>query len=118
MSKTIDVPSFLLGRGAGGGGGGTSDYNELENKPTINGVTLQGTLTTPDILSAFIGTDGVTDGTIGLVPAPTASDVDKFLKSDGTWDTAGGGTTITYGTQDLTPGVSELAEGTMYFMYE
>ena len=26
----------------GGGGGGTKDYNELENKPQINGVTLQG----------------------------------------------------------------------------
>lgn len=26
----------------GGGGGGTSDYNELRNKPQINGVTLQG----------------------------------------------------------------------------
>ena len=26
----------------GGCGGGTNDYNELENKPQINGVTLQG----------------------------------------------------------------------------
>lgn len=26
----------------GGGGGGTDDYNDLENKPTLNGETLQG----------------------------------------------------------------------------
>lgn len=39
----------------------------------------------------FVGTDGVDDGASGLVPAPTASDAGKFLKSDGTWDTAGGG---------------------------
>lgn len=41
--------------------------------------------------SDFTGTDGNTGGSAGLVPAPTTSDVDKFLKSDGTWATAGGG---------------------------
>lgn len=41
--------------------------------------------------SDFTGTDGNTGGTAGLVPAPTTSDTDKFLKSDGTWATAGGG---------------------------
>lgn len=46
--------------------------------------------------SNFVGTDGVDAGAAGLVPAPTAADVDKFLKSDGTWATAGGG-----GTSDL-----------------
>ena len=36
----------------GGGGGGTNDYNDLENKPSINGTTLTGnvTLTTPEQL--------------------------------------------------------------------
>lgn len=41
--------------------------------------------------SDFIGTDGNTPGASGLVPAPATTDVDKFLKSDGTWATAGGG---------------------------
>ena len=31
--------------GGGGGGGGTSDYNDLDNKPSINGVTLSGNKT-------------------------------------------------------------------------
>lgn len=33
----------------GGGSGGTSDYDDLENKPTINNVTLQGDLTLRDL---------------------------------------------------------------------
>lgn len=32
----------------GGGGGGTSDYNDLENKPTINGVEVSGNKTSAD----------------------------------------------------------------------
>lgn len=39
----------------------------------------------------FAGADSSTDGIAGLVPAPTTSDVGKFLKSDGTWQEAGGG---------------------------
>ena len=37
----------------GGGGGGTNDYNDLENKPSINGTTLTGNvnLATPEQLS-------------------------------------------------------------------
>lgn len=51
-------------------------------------LTLDATDTT---YSAFTGTDGTTDGAAGLVPAPLIADADKFLKSDGTWATAGGG---------------------------
>ena len=39
----------------------------------------------------FGGTNGTNAGTKGLVPAPTASDTDKYLKSDGTWATVSGG---------------------------
>lgn len=41
--------------------------------------------------SDFTGTDGQTAGSAGLVPAPATTDAGKFLKADGTWDTAGGG---------------------------
>lgn len=44
--------------------------------------------------SDFIGTDGTAPGTSGLVPAPSALDVDKYLKSDGTWDTVAAGPTV------------------------
>lgn len=34
---------------AGAGGGGTTNYNDLENKPSINDVTLQGNKTSADL---------------------------------------------------------------------
>lgn len=67
--------------------GGSSDFNDLENRPQLNGVAMTGNTNITD----FTGTDGANAGTQGLVPAPTAADADKFLKSDGTWATAGGG---------------------------
>lgn len=51
--------------------------------------------------SDFTGTDGQTAGTAGLVPAPATTDADKFLKSDGTWDTAGGGGVPTIDLKDI-----------------
>ena len=53
---------------------------------SIQGDTISATDTT---YSDFVGTDGTTAGTAGLVPAPATSDAGKFLKADGTWDTAG-----------------------------
>ena len=58
------------------------------NNITITGDTISATDTT---YSNFVGTDGTAAGTAGLVPAPAATDAGKFLKADGTWDTAGGG---------------------------
>lgn len=52
----------------------------------INNNTISATDTT---YSDFTGTDGTTAGTAGLVPAPATTDAGKFLKADGTWDTAG-----------------------------
>lgn len=42
---------------------------------------------TVQVLADFIGTDGVTAGYKGAVPAPATSDVNKYLKSDGNWAT-------------------------------
>jgi hypothetical protein len=40
----------------GGGGGGTLDYNQLHNKPSINGVELEGALNNQDIKVEEAGT--------------------------------------------------------------
>lgn len=147
-----------------GGGGGTTDFNELINRPKYNNNTMTGSTNIPKVptktsdltndsnfvvssslatvattgaysdlsgtptipvvnnatltvtqngtsvgtftansstdttiavkdttYSAFTGTDGTAAGTAGLVPAPATTDAGKFLKADGTWDTAGGG---------------------------
>lgn len=39
----------------GGGGGGTNNYNLLQNKPQVNGVTLSGNKTTDDL--GLVGED-------------------------------------------------------------
>lgn len=43
------VEALLLELDTGGGSGGTTDYNQLVNKPSINGVTLVGNVTSDDI---------------------------------------------------------------------
>lgn len=35
--------------GGGGGGGGTTDYNQLTNKPSVNGVELVGNRSSDDL---------------------------------------------------------------------
>lgn len=123
-----------------------SDWNassgvaEILNKPTIptvndatltitqNGVS-KGTFTSNDAddttialddttYSNFTGTDGTAAGAAGLVPAPATTDAGKFLKADGTWDTAGGGgptvvqTTGTSATDVMSQNAVTVALGT------
>lgn len=56
----------------------------------------------------FIGTSGGMAGASGLVPAPQATDVDKYLKSDGTWATVsgGGGGTTNYNSLTNKPSIN------------
>lgn len=49
----------------GSGGGGTSSYNDLTNKPSINGVTLSGNKTTSDL--------GIDKTAVGLGNVPNVS---------------------------------------------
>ena len=51
---------------------------------SISGSTISATDTT---YSDFGGATSSVAGSAGLVPAPTTSDPDKFLKGDGTWST-------------------------------
>ena len=94
----------------GGGGGGGSytagDGIDITNDTiSVDTTTIQEKLTagsnitisdntisaTDTTYSNFTGTDGTSAGASGLVPAPATTDAGKFLKADGTWDTAGGG---------------------------
>lgn len=47
--------------GSSGGGGGTTDYNQLTNKPTINGTIVKGDLTLEDIGAASNGSKNTYD---------------------------------------------------------
>lgn len=95
--------------GGGGGGGGSytagNGINITDETISVDTTTIQEKLTagsnvtisdntisaTDTTYSNFTGTDGTVAGTAGLVPAPATTDAGKFLKADGTWDTAGGG---------------------------
>lgn len=62
---------YLCKNGTGGGSGGTTNYNDLTNKPQINGVTLEGNKTSADlnIQSQTTQTDhGTADTTFTLPP--------------------------------------------------
>ena len=79
----------------------------------INGSTISATDTT---YSDFTGTDGTTAGAAGLVPAPATTDAGKFLKADGTWDTAGSAINVVQTTGTSTTDVmSQNAVTSMVF---
>ena len=66
--------------------------------------------------SNFTGTDGTAAGTAGLVPAPATTDAGKFLKADGTWDTAGSAINVVQTTGTSTTDVmSQNAVTSMVF---
>lgn len=99
--------------GSGGGGGsitvdqtydatsanaqsGTAVAEAIATVPTYSAgtnVTISnGTISATDTTySAFTGATSQAAGAAGLVPAPTTTDVDKYLKGDGTWGTVSGG---------------------------
>ena len=92
LSRKEQYLAYIAENG-GGGGGGTTDFEKLSNRPKYNGTVMTGSTNIPEVetYTDFVGTDGTTAGTAGLVPAPAITDIDKFLKSDGTWSAAGGG---------------------------
>lgn len=62
---------YLCKNGTGGGSGGTTNYNDLTNKPSINGVPLEGNKTSADlkIQSQTTQTDHGTSDTTFMLPA-------------------------------------------------
>lgn len=77
VSLSIDDLSYIKqgSKATGSGGTGTTDYNELANKPKINNVTLESNKT-----AAQLGLATTTDiSNIKQVPTVTSSDNNKVL---------------------------------------
>lgn len=72
-----DNITYLITDDYTGGSGGTSNYNDLENKPSINGITLEGNKTTEDLLIEA----GVSDYT-NLINKPSINSVELIDNVD------------------------------------
>lgn len=75
---TIDEDGTIHAIGGGGGGtGGTSNYNDLSNKPSINGVTLSGNKTLKELgIDAIgIGADPFGSANTALTEAKAYADI-------------------------------------------
>ena len=90
---------------------GTSKGTFSANQSTNDTIALTDTT-----YNAFTGADGVNAGSSGLVPAPTATDNDKYLKGDGTWATVSGSSTDVQinGTSITSGGVANIVTNTAY----
>ena len=82
---TIDENNIISATGGGGTGGGTTDYEELDNKPKINGVELVGNKTTNDLgikiptkLSELTNDKGYIDNS-ALTDYYTKTEVDDII---------------------------------------
>ena len=74
-----------------------SDTNVISATDTTYTAGTNVSISDANVISAtdttysnFVGTNGSSAGSAGLVPAPATTDSGKFLKADGTWATAGG----------------------------
>lgn len=61
----------------------SSDNNKILK--VANGIWSVGTISVP----VMTGATSNTDGTAGLIPAPTTADTEKFFRGDGTWQDGG-----------------------------
>lgn len=80
-----DNDKYLKGDGTWGavsGGGNVDDVKVDGTSVVTNKIANINTMT---------GADGTNAGAKGLVPAPTATDNQKYLRGDGTWQTVSGG---------------------------
>lgn len=69
--------------GGGGSGGGTSDYEDLENKPTINGVTLVEGLVTEDLNLGDTAHEEITKAEFDALTDEKKNDGTVYFITDG-----------------------------------
>lgn len=80
-------------------GGGTSDYQDLDNKPQINGITLSGNKTAEDLNLTWVGTQAQYDAIVSKNPAVLYFITDGAQNSKGWTDIIG---TLTAGSTEIT----------------
>jgi hypothetical protein len=111
------VFSFGIPRGEpGGGGGGTGNYNDLSNKPQINGVTLSGNKTAADLnLGTYTKPEnGIPKADLTAGVQASLDKADTALQSAPVTSVAGKTGAVTLGAGDVGFSGSETyADGTI-----
>ena len=89
-----------------------SDANVISATDTTYTAGTNVSISDANVISAtdttysnFVGTNGSSAGSAGLVPAPATTDSGKFLKADGTWGTVSSGPTVVQTTGTSTSSV-------------
>lgn len=102
---------------SGGGGSITVDQTYDATSPNAqSGTAVAEALAT---ITDFTGATSSVAGSTGLVPAPTTSDVDNYLKGDGTWAAVSGLQNVATKSSSLSiaeaiTGTGSVNFGTMY----
>ncbi len=91
----INKATTAIKLGSSDVGGETQPLYLSSGEPTACAYTLAKSVPSDAVFTdttynVFTGADGTDAGSIGLVPAPLATDNNKFLKGDGTWTYATG----------------------------
>lgn len=83
MCVPYRIYGLKFGATGGGSGGGTSDYEDLENKPTINGVTLVEGLVTEDLNLGDTAHEEVTQAEFDALTPEQKDDGTVYFVRDG-----------------------------------
>lgn len=94
ITKPLVLTGLVVVSGSGGGGGGTTDYNDLSNKPSINGTTLSGNKTSHQL---GVADENHTHTVAQITDFPTLAPV----ATSGSYSDLTGTPTIPTSTSDL-----------------
>lgn len=91
LDNVFDVAMNIIDGGGSGGGGGTGNYNDLTNKPKINGVELVGNKTdtelgieVPTSVSQLFNDSGyITEGDVSQLRQDVATNTDNITAING-----------------------------------
>lgn len=104
---------------SGQGGGGSITVDQTYDATSTNAQSGTAVAEAVATITAFTGATSSVAGSAGLVPAPTTTDVDKYLKGDGTWAAVSGLQNAATQSSSLSiteaiTGVGSVNFGTMY----
>lgn len=94
IAQPLVLTGLVVVSGSGGGGGGTTDYNDLSNKPAINGNTLSGNKTSHQL---GVADENHTHPVAQITDFPTLAPV----ATSGSYSDLTGTPTIPTSTSDL-----------------